>query len=133
MQNCVFCAIVNKQIPAWIVKESQHCLAFLDTHPVAEYHTLVIPKEHYENIFDIPQEVLNEIMNLTREVCRLYAEKVGIDSVQLFNNSGHNSAQSVFHFHLHILPRSKDDQIRFEVHHNPCGPQDFAAMLERLK
>lgn len=133
MEDCIFCAIVEKRVPAWTVLESEHCLAFLDTNPVAEYHTLVIPKQHFENIFHAPKEVLSDAMALTKEVCQLYEDKIGIDSVQLFNNSGPNSAQSVFHLHLHILPRVKDDAIRFDVRFMKHLVPEFPKMLERLK
>ena len=87
MENCVFCAIADKKIRPWLVMESVTCMAFLDNNPVAPYHTLVIPKEHYCNMLDAPAAVLQDVTELTHQVCQLYTQKLGIDSYQIFNNS----------------------------------------------
>ncbi|MDD3948485.1 MAG: HIT domain-containing protein [Anaerolineaceae bacterium] len=133
MENCIFCAIAEKKISANLVLENETCLAFLDNNPVSPYHTLVIPKVHYENMFDIPKAVLMEVTETIHQVCLLYAEKLGIDSIQIFNNSGPHTAQTVYHLHFHILPRFEKDAIRFEVNIRRDLVEKFPEMLTRLK
>ncbi|MGV7975812.1 MAG: HIT domain-containing protein [Anaerolineaceae bacterium] len=104
MDDCVFCRIINGQIPCWKVLETEHALAFLDMEPIVEYHTLVIPKAHYKDIFSVPEEVLCQTGAAIKQVIRLYQEKLGIENMHLFNNSGSLARQTVFHLHFHIVP-----------------------------
>lgn len=104
MDDCVFCKIVRGELPSWKVWENEHTLAILDQDPIAEYHTLVLPKVHYVDIFKIPPDLLKEVVAATQEVCLLYREKLGIQNIHLLNNNGRQALQSVFHLHIHILP-----------------------------
>lgn len=113
--------------------ESDTCLAFLDNNPVAYYHTLVIPKAHYTNILDVPESVLKDVTELIHKVCQLYSQKLGLDSYQIFNNSGPNSAQTVYHLHFHILPRIEGDAITFHAQRMPELVKQYPEMLEVLK
>lgn len=133
MENCIFCAIAEKKTPSYIVLENENCLAFFDNNPVSPYHTLVIPKVHYENMFDIPKDILVDLTETVHQVCLKYADKLGIDSIQIFNNSGPHTAQTVYHFHFHILPRFERDAIRFDVDFRRDLVDKFPEMLARLK
>ena len=133
MDNCVFCAIAEKRIQPWLVMENETCLAFLDTNPIAPYHTLVIPKQHCVGMLDVPADTLADVTAFIRQVCRLYQEKLGIDSFQIFNNTGPNSQQTVFHLHFHILPRFENDAISFNVTPMPELVKKYPEMLEKLK
>ncbi len=133
MDKCVFCALAEKRMEPWTVLENENCLAFLDAQPVAPYHTLVIPKAHYQNVLDVPAPVLQEVTEMMRQVCQLYQEKLGIDSFQLFNNTGPHSAQTVWHLHFHILPRFEGDAISFHAHRMPQLIQQYPKMLAKLK
>lgn len=133
MDNCIFCAIAEKRIQPWLVMENNTCLAFLDTNPIAPYHTLVIPKQHYVGLLDVPADTLADVTAMMHQVCQLYQEKLGIDSFQIFNNTGPNSLQTVFHLHFHILPRFEHDAISFNVTPMPELVEKYPEMLERLK
>ncbi|MDD2522211.1 MAG: HIT domain-containing protein [Anaerolineaceae bacterium] len=133
MENCIFCAIAAKQVRAAIVLESDTCMAFLDNNPITPYHTLVIPKAHYRNMIDVPVMVLQDLTELMHQVCQIYAQKLGIDSFQIFNNAGPHSAQTVWHLHFHVLPRYGDDAIKFLAHRNPELVTQYPEMLEKLK
>src|SRR5690625_2609163 len=109
MSDCIFCKIVKGEAKSWKVYEDEHAYAFLDINPVNEYHTLIIPKEHYENIFDISETELLNVMSVLKKVVTLYNEKLGIKNVQIINSSGLEAQQDVFHIHFHIVPRSKGD------------------------
>ena len=87
--------------------------AFLTIRPISEGHTLVIPKKHFETIFDIPQEELSHLMDVTKKLCLHYREKLGVDSVNLVIANGKATFQEIMHFHLHIVPRKQNDGIAF--------------------
>lgn len=133
MKNCIFCQIIAQQAPSWKVMETEYAYAFLDINPVSEYHTLVIPKSHHQDIFDTPSEVLREVMDLVKQVTTLYQEKLGIHNVQLVNSSGREAQQDVFHLHFHIVPRKIGDgqNIRWRTHAE-WRPK-FDQLLEMLK
>ena len=133
MDNCIFCALAEKRLQPWLVMENETCLAFLDANPISPYHTLVIPKQHYVGMLDVPAGTLGDVTDLIRQVCRLYEEKLGIDSFQIFNNTGPHSMQTVFHLHFHILPRFENDAISFNATKQPELVEKYPEMLEKLK
>lgn len=109
MDDCVFCKIIKGEIPSFKVFENDWVFSFLDINPLAKGHALVIPKKHYENVFDIPEEELKEIISIAKKLAGRIKEKLNADGVNLMNASGQAAEQSVNHFHLHIIPRYKND------------------------
>ena len=106
MEDCIFCKIINKEIPANIVAENEYVVAFEDVHPVAPVHVLVVPKVHISNIFEINDEnmkYINEIHKMIQEVARIK----GIDSAdkgfRVITNYGEDGGQTVHHLHYHII------------------------------
>jgi histidine triad (HIT) family protein len=83
MDDCIFCQIAAGKAPSWKVLESGEAYAFLDIHPVNAYHTLVVPKRHYRDIFDVPADELQGLMSLLKRVVDLYAEKIGLTHAQI--------------------------------------------------
>lgn len=108
-KDCVFCKIIEKKIPSNKVYEDDHILAFLDVNPCSEGHTLIIPKEHYENIYDIPEEILSKITILAKKLAIIYKEKLNIENINILNSNGKYAQQEVLHYHMHLIPRKKDD------------------------
>src|SRR5512143_1091231 len=104
MSDCIFCKIVSGEAKSWKVYEDEHVYAFLDIHPVNAYHTLVIPKQHYENIFDVPEAEFIQVMQVVRRLARLYSSRLGIQNVQIIHSSGAEAQQDVFHMHFHVVP-----------------------------
>ena len=121
MTDCIFCKIVRGEAQSWPVYQNEQTYAFLDIHPVSRYHTLVIPKAHYVNMFDIPEEPLREVIATVRTVVKMYEEKLGIKNVQVISSSGREAQQDVFHLHYHIVPRRYGDgqSIRWKTY--PSG------------
>lgn len=132
-ENCIFCSIAAGQTHAWKVLETETTLAFLDAHPVGLYHTLIIPKTHYRDIFSVPPEVLSETMECLRKVSLLYQEKLGLQNLHIFNNSGQLASQSVFHLHFHILPRYENDGNGFPRLAHPDLSDRFEEMIKALQ
>lgn len=133
MDDCIFCKIVRGDVPSAKVMENETTYAFLDIHPTNAYHTLVIPKNHYENVFDTPVGELQSVISMIKEIGALYKEKLGIENVQIINSSGREAQQDVFHLHFHIVPRHTDDgqDVHWTTH--PEMQSDFADMLSKLK
>ncbi|MCI4351946.1 MAG: HIT domain-containing protein [Thermoplasmata archaeon] len=112
--QCIFCKIVEDRsmAPQWLA-ESDRALAFLDIHPIRVGHTLVIPKAHSIELFDVAPEDWVAVGELTTRVARLLREALGTRGENLFAASGPGSEQSVFHLHVHIIPRTTGDDLRW--------------------
>lgn len=129
--DCIFCQIVAGKSPSWKIMETEKAFAFLDINPVSEYHTLVVPKDHYRNIFDTPASVLREVMDLVKVVTTLYRDKLGIQHVQIVNSNGHEAQQDVFHIHFHIVPRRLGDGQNIRWRTYPEWRSRFDTMVDK--
>ena len=110
--DCIFCAIVAGNIPAAAVYEDEHVLAFMDIAPANPGHLLIIPKRHYRNIFDMPTEVGSKIMQVAIPLARAIRTALEPDGLNLFQSNEAAGFQTVFHFHLHLIPRWEGDPLR---------------------
>ncbi|MDD5696624.1 MAG: HIT family protein [Candidatus Pacebacteria bacterium] len=113
MENCIFCKIANKEVSCYKIYEDDLVLAFLDINPVVSGHVLVIPKKHFENIFDIDEECLERIIMVARQISIKMKESLNVEGVNLYQANGPVAGQTVFHFHLHVLPRIPGDDLNF--------------------
>ena len=111
-EPCVFCAIAAGRAPAQMVLEDDETVAFLDIHPACSGHTLVIPRQHYRNLFDIPAETSAAVMRSAARVACVLRQVLEPDGMNLFQASERAGFQSVFHFHVHVVPRWHGDGIR---------------------
>lgn len=103
--NCIFCKIIEGQIPCAKVYEDDHVLAFLDISQVTKGHTLVIPKEHKQDVFALTPEIASHIFSVVPNIANAIKEEYGSVGFNLLNNNGEKAGQTVFHFHLHLIPR----------------------------
>lgn len=112
---CIFCKIISGEIPSRKIYEDDDVLAILDISQATKGHTLVLPKRHFENIFDIDQKTFLKVMYQVRKIAKNYKRiDKNILGVNILNNSGERAGQSVIHFHVHILPRYQDDDLKIE-------------------
>jgi len=109
--DCIFCAIVRGEIPSAKVYEDELTYAFLDLNPLTRGHSLVIPKEHHADILDIPKDLMAEVSKAAKLVAAAAKEGLAADGINLLHASGAAAEQSVFHFHIHVVPRYADDHI----------------------
>jgi len=109
MKNCVFCKIAKGEENSWVVYEDNKVKAFFDANPASEGHTLIIPKYHYKDIYEIPEDVLKRIIIVAKKLAIKYKNSLNVDDVNIMHASGVNAQQSVFHFHIHLVPRKKKD------------------------
>lgn len=109
--NCIFCKIINKEIPSYKIYEDEYTYAFLDIAKDVDGHTLVIPKKHVTNILDCDEQTLNHVMNTIKKISNHYVNNCGYSGCNIINASGKEAQQSVFHLHFHIIPRKENDGI----------------------
>ncbi len=109
--SCIFCRIAQKQVPASIVYEDEKAMAFLDIKPLNEGHTLVIPKEHYENIFDIPRELIAYLHGVTKHIAVAVEETTKADGISIIQQNGEAAGQEIFHLHVYVIPRYEGQKL----------------------
>ncbi len=110
--NCIFCKIVKGEIPSKKVFEDEHTLAFLDINPMSTGHTLVIPKKHAENVFEIDEKELAHVHAIAKKIA-IQRKNEGAEGVNILQTNGAVAGQSVFHLHVHVIPRKTGDGLRF--------------------
>lgn len=129
---CIFCKIVNKEIPSSCIYEDENVMAFLDLSQVTKGHTLVVPKKHYENILDCDPETLAQLIQTVQMLAQRIMERCHAKGVNILNNCNEVAGQSVMHLHFHIIPRySENDAIQIQF--NESEEQDLDALRELLK
>jgi histidine triad (HIT) family protein len=114
MSECVFCKIARKESPASIVYEDEQVVAFLSSRPVNVGHTLVIPKKHYGNIYDIPEEEEGYLFKIVKKIAHAVKDATGTEGIRIVQNNGEAAGQVVFHLHVHIIPMKTHNQFRHE-------------------
>lgn len=119
--DCIFCAIVAGDLPAEVVEADEHAIAFLDVSPATRGHTLVIPRTHANDLFAIDPEDLAQVTRMAQAVAKRMPQALGCDGVNLLNSCGAAGWQTVFHFHMHVIPRYEGDPLRLPW--EPKGPQ----------
>jgi histidine triad (HIT) family protein len=105
MSDCIFCKIVNGEVPSAKVFENEHVFAFLDLSQITKGHTLVIPKVHKENIFELTPEIASKVFEVVPQIANSIKKQFQPEGLNLLNNNGALAGQSVFHYHMHIIPR----------------------------
>jgi histidine triad (HIT) family protein len=124
MDDCIFCKIINGEIPSSKVYEDEEVFAFLDIGPVNKGHTLVIPKEHHETIVDIPDDLLHKVIVVVKKLSKAVKEGVGADGFNVLMSNHEAAGQVVPHAHFHIIPRLSSDGLK----HWPHGKYDEGEM-----
>lgn len=111
MERCLFCSIVKGEIDSAKIYEDEDVFSFLDINPVSKGHALVIPKKHFENVFDIDEAILQKVMVAGKTIAQKIKNQLKADGIRLSQSNGAAAGQAIFHFHLHIIPRYKNDGI----------------------
>ncbi len=118
--NCIFCKIANGEIPSRTIDENEWFRVVLDMGPATKGHALILPKEHYRNLYDLPEDCASEVLKMAKKTALKMQERLHCDGINLVQNNEETAGQTVFHFHMHIIPRFKDDgQV---IGWNPTNP-----------
>ena len=108
--NCIFCKLANGDIPTNTIYEDADFRVILDASPAAKGHALILPKQHYANMFEIDDEVLAKAAKLAKKVITHEKEVLGCDGYNVLQNNGEAAGQTVFHFHMHLIPRYEGEE-----------------------
>ena len=109
--NCIFCKIANGEIPAATVYEDEDFRAILDLGPASKGHTLILPKKHAANLFELPEETVAAAMVLAKKLATKMTDALHCDGFNILQNNGEAAGQTVMHFHVHLIPRYKNDTV----------------------
>ena len=130
--DCLFCKIVAGEIPATKVGEDERTVAFMDINPATRGHLLVVPREHSRDLLEIGDADLAATTAAARRLAARVKERLGADGINLLNSCGETAWQTVFHFHIHVIPRYDDDPLRLPWVPGPGDPDEIEAAAREL-
>jgi histidine triad (HIT) family protein len=130
--DCLFCRIVAGELSATRVDEDEQTIAFMDINPATRGHVLVVPREHSTDLLSVGDEDLAAVARMGRRIAGRQTERLGADGVNLLNSCGRAAWQTVFHFHLHVIPRYGGDPLRLPWEPGPGDREEIAAAAEAL-
>jgi histidine triad (HIT) family protein len=130
--DCIFCKIIARELPATIVDEDERTIAFMDISPATRGHALVIPRMHSPDLLGIEHEDLEAVALACQRLTTRMKERLGADGVNLLNSCGAVAFQTVFHFHMHVIPRYEGDPLRLPWDPTPGDPREIAAAAQEL-
>jgi histidine triad (HIT) family protein len=131
--DCIFCKIVAGEIPSTVVAEDERTIAFMDISPATRGHLLVIPRAHSKDLLEVGDEDLAAVARAARRMAATVKETLGADGVNLLNSCGAAAWQTVFHFHVHVIPRYADDPLRLPWIPEQGDADEIRAVGERLR
>ncbi|MCB6416349.1 HIT family protein [Dorea acetigenes] len=132
-ENCIFCKIANGEIPSTTVYEDDDFRVILDLSPASKGHALILPKEHYANLYELPDEAASKVLIVAKNVVAKMTKALGCDGYNLVQNNGEAAGQTVFHFHMHLIPRYKEDQVGLGWKMGELTDADREDILAKLK
>ena len=132
MENCIFCKIANGEIPAATIYEDEDFRVILDLGPASKGHALILPKAHAANLFELPDDLVAKAMLVAKKVGGKLKEVLGCDGLNLVQNNGEAAGQTVFHFHMHLIPRMNDDKVGITWNPGKLTDEDKADILEKM-
>ena len=131
--DCLFCKIVAGDLPATIVDSDERTVAFMDINPATRGHALVIPREHATDLLSVPEEDLAACAAAAKRLAARQKERLGADGINVLNSCGEAAWQTVFHFHVHVIPRYDDDPLRLPWVPGPGDGDEIAAAGKELQ
>jgi histidine triad (HIT) family protein len=131
--DCLFCGIVAGDVPAQIVDSDEHTVAFMDINPATRGHALVVPRRHSTDLMDVPEDDLERTMVAARRLARRMEETLEPDGYNVLNSCRPAAWQTIFHYHLHVVPRYDDDPLKLPWIPRAAEPEEIAAVAERIR
>ncbi len=129
--NCIFCQIINDQAPCYHVHETRYTRTFLDIFPATPGHCLIVTKDHYSDIFEAPPESIAMVGHVSTLIAHTVKQELQCDGVGIFQLNGAAAGQTVFHYHMHVVPRMAGEEMALHTR-VPGAPAELEAMAERL-
>ena len=132
-KDCIFCKIAGGNIPSSTVYEDEQFRVILDLSPATKGHALILPKQHYANIFEIDEHVLKDLIVLAKKVATAMKETLNCDGVNIVQNNGEIAGQTVFHFHMHLIPRYEGDNVGITWKPGKLTDEEKEEILAKVK
>lgn len=133
MENCIFCKIANGEIPSATLFENEEFRVILDLGPASKGHALILPKSHAANIYELPDEMAGKAMILAKHMASKLTDALNCDGFNIVQNNGEVAGQTVFHFHMHLIPRYKGDQVGLTWKPGKLSDEDRDEILSKMK
>lgn len=131
--DCIFCKIANGEIPSATVYEDSICRVILDVNPANKGHALIIPKEHFDNIYSMDAETAAKIFTIATEVAKAQKAELNPDGLNILQNNGEAAGQTVFHFHMHLVPRYIKDNVTMTWIPGKADTEELSALSKALR
>ena len=131
-ENCIFCKLANGEIPSATIYEDEDFRVFLDLNPASRGHALIVPKEHFADLFELDEEHCRKALALAKKIGARMKEKLGCDGLNLVQNNGEAAGQTVFHFHMHLIPRYEADGVGISWKPGSLTPEASAELTALL-
>lgn len=131
--NCIFCKLANGEIPTATLYEDEDFRVILDASPAAKGHALILPKQHYANLYELDDSVASKVLVLAKKMITKMTDILGCDGYNIVQNNGEAAGQTVFHFHMHLIPRSKGDEVGFGWKMGELTDEDKEDILSKVK
>ncbi len=132
-ENCIFCKIANGEIPSATLYEDEDFRVILDLGPASKGHALILPKKHYPDLYALPDELAAKAMVLAKKMITKLAGALGCEGYNVVQNNGALAGQTVFHFHIHLIPRYKDDGVGLGWKAGKLSDSDRDEILDKMK
>ncbi|MGM5481223.1 MAG: HIT family protein [Nanobdellota archaeon] len=129
--DCIFCKIANNKAKAYKIYETETIIAILDINPATKGHILILPKTHYNDLFDIPKNIYGQMQEVIYNIVQKL-KMTDIKAVNVLNSSGKAAQQDVFHIHVHIIPRSSEDSVNFAYKTNEKAQKTLQKTADKL-
>lgn len=133
MENCIFCKIISGEIPSTTIYEDNDFKVILDVSPATEGHALILPKKHYKDLDELDKSCGEKLLTIASNVGKALMDTFGYEGYNIVQNNGLAAGQTVFHFHMHLIPRYKDDQVGLEWKVGELTEEVKNEILEKMK
>lgn len=133
MSDCIFCKIANGEIPSKTLYEDDEFRVILDLGPAAKGHALILPKSHAANVYELDEEQAGKAFVLAKKMAEKMTEALHCDGFNIVQNNGETAGQTVFHFHMHLIPRYKDDHAEFGWNAGTATEEELQAVADAIK
>ncbi|MGZ4183372.1 MAG: HIT family protein [Solirubrobacteraceae bacterium] len=131
--DCIFCKIIAGELPSEVIDSDDRTISFMDISPATRGHALVVPRDHAGDLLEVDQDDLEATISAAQRLARRAKERLSADGVNLLNSCGQAAWQTVFHFHIHVIPRYEDDPLRLPWKPQPGDSDEIAAAAEQLR
>jgi len=132
MTDCVFCKIIAKELPSYCIYEDELFKVILDINPSSTGHSLILTKAHFENIYELGEKEASNIMSVALKISKNLKEALNCDGLNILQNNGAEAGQVVNHYHMHLIPRYKNDGIKIKWTMEKPTEEDFREVMKKL-